>query len=140
MRSVFVDTGGFVALLVANDAAHARAAELFRQALRERWQLVTTNAVVMETYAVILNRARNGRQVAIAFLDILSAPSLQALTVVRLSKSDEDAAAALVRAHDDKAYSLCDASSFVVMERLGITEAIAFDRHFREYGRFTVYS
>jgi hypothetical protein len=24
------------------------------------------------------------------------------------------------------------------MERLGITSAISFDRHFREYGRFTI--
>lgn len=30
------------------------------------------------------------------------------------------------------------ALSFVVMERLRINEAIAFDRHFREYGRFTI--
>jgi predicted nucleic acid-binding protein len=28
--------------------------------------------------------------------------------------------------------------SFAVMERLGIGEAIAFDRHFREYGRFAI--
>jgi predicted nucleic acid-binding protein len=31
-----------------------------------------------------------------------------------------------------------DALSFIVMERIGINEAIAFDRHFREYGRFTI--
>ena len=28
--------------------------------------------------------------------------------------------------------------SFVVMARLGITDAIAFDRHFAEYGRFAL--
>jgi predicted nucleic acid-binding protein len=33
-------------------------------------------------------------------------------------------------------YSYCDALSFAVMERLGVAEAIAFDRHFREYGCF----
>jgi predicted nucleic acid-binding protein len=44
----------------------------------------------------------------------------------------------LVRAHQDKTYSLCDALSFIVMERLRLTEAIAFDRHFRSYGRFTI--
>jgi uncharacterized protein len=49
-----------------------------------------------------------------------------------------DSAIALVRIHEDKAYSLCDALSFVVMERLRINEAIAFDRHFREYGRITI--
>jgi uncharacterized protein len=50
----------------------------------------------------------------------------------------EKRAIALVRAHEDKAYSLCDALSFVVMERLRINQAIAFDRHFREYGRITI--
>jgi hypothetical protein len=35
-------------------------------------------------------------------------------------------AADLVRKHHDKAYSLCDASSFVVIQRLGITDAISF--------------
>jgi hypothetical protein len=43
-----------------------------------------------------------------------------------------------VRAHEDKTYSLCDAMSFVVMERLNIADAIAFDRHFAEYGRFAL--
>ncbi len=45
---------------------------------------------------------------------------------------------ALVRSHRDKTYSLCDALSFAIMERLGITEVIAFDRHFREYGQLTI--
>jgi len=31
-------------------------------------------------------------------------------------------------------YTLMDATSFVVMERLGITTAFAFDHHFRQYG------
>jgi predicted nucleic acid-binding protein len=48
------------------------------------------------------------------------------------------AAISILRDHQDKTYSFCDALSFVVMERLGVVEAIAFDRHFREYGRFTV--
>jgi predicted nucleic acid-binding protein len=40
------------------------------------------------------------------------------------TREDEAAAIALVRAHEDKSYSLCD--------------AIAFDRHFAEYGRFAL--
>ena len=31
-------------------------------------------------------------------------------------------------------YSLCDAMSFAVMERLGLRDAIATDRHFRDFG------
>jgi predicted nucleic acid-binding protein len=46
---------------------------------------------------------------------------------------DERKAIALVRADGDKTYSLCDAQSFVICERLGITEAIAFDEDFSSY-------
>jgi predicted nucleic acid-binding protein len=137
MRRVFVDTGGFVALLVAEDQMHGRAAATFAAASRERWSLLTTNAVVVETYSVLLARARDGRRAAVGFLDALER-SASAITVESIRGEDESRAFALVRAHADKSYSLCDALSFVVMERLGIVEAIAFDRHFREYGRFTI--
>ena len=51
---------------------------------------------------------------------------------------DEEDASALLQSQSDKDFSFCDALSFVVMERLGIQETIAFDRHFREYGRFLI--
>ena len=61
-----------------------------------------------------------------------------AYQVERVRRRDDERAIALLRAHEDKSYSLCDALSFVVMERLRIRDAIAFDRHFRAYGRFTI--
>ena len=54
--------------------------------------------------------------------------------MVRVREVDEQKAFALVRAHQDKTYSLCDAQSFVVMDRLRIREAIAADDDFRRYG------
>jgi predicted nucleic acid-binding protein len=138
MRRVFVDTGGFVALLVAEDLMHPRASALFESASQDPWTLVTTNTVVVETYSVLLARAKDGRRTALSFLDAVAEDQSQGLAVERVQPDDELDAIALLRAHSDKTYSLCDALSFVVMERLGITEAIAFDRHFREYGRFTI--
>jgi predicted nucleic acid-binding protein len=135
VRRVFVDTSGFFALLVAEDRNHAHARELFDQAAREQWRLVTTNAVVTETYALLLSRTREGRTKAVAFLDGLTG---SAVRVERVRAGDEKSAADLVRKHHDKAYSLCNACSFVVMQRLGIADAIAFDRHFREYGKFAI--
>lgn len=91
--------------------------------------------MVFETYALLLARSHTGRQNALRFLDMVTK---DAYRIERVRQTDEAAAVALVRAHEDKAYSLCDALSFVVMERLAIAEAIAFDRHFRAYGRFTI--
>lgn len=135
MKRVFVDTGGFFALAVTDDDNHDRARSLFEQAHSEGWRLVTTNAVVTETYALFLARARDGRTKAIEFLDALGKAGVR---TERVRARDEAGAVALVRAHRDKTYSLCDAQSFVLMGRLRIREAIAFDRHFREYGRITV--
>lgn len=135
MKPVFIDSSGFFAHVAATDPFHGQAVALFQQARAERWRLVTTNAVVFETYALLLYRTRTGRTPALAFIDSIESGFC---VIERLSVQDEARARALVRAHEDKTYSLCDASSFVVMERLGIRDAIAFDRHFREYGRFII--
>lgn len=131
MTRVFVDSGGFFALLVRTDASHEDARQTFNQANAERWQLVTTNTVIVESYALLLNRTRQGRDSAIVFLDHLERTAVR---IERVSESDERKAIALVRAHKDKTYSLCDAQSFVVMERLRIRDAIAADEDFRQYG------
>ena len=135
MRPVFVDSGGFFAHLVSEDLLHNRAAALFAQADREHWRLFTTNAVVYETHALLTNRAREGRDAGLQFLEQIERGLC---AVVRLTHEDEMKATALLHAHGDKNYSLCDALSFVATERLGITDVIAFDRHFREYGTLTI--
>jgi uncharacterized protein len=135
VKRVFVDSGGFFALLVSEDKFHERAVKLFKRVRHERWSLVTTNSVVVETYALLLNRVRNGRDLAVGFLDLTGAGLCD---VERVTVDDERFASEVVRAHHDKLYSLCDALSFAVMERLTVSEAIAFDRHFREYGKFVI--
>ncbi|WP_455390418.1 hypothetical protein [Oscillatoria salina] len=43
-------------------------------------------------------------------------------------------AIALLMARQDKTYFLCDAVSFVLMQKRGITEALTTDRHFEQEG------
>ncbi len=97
--------------------------------------LYTTNAVLYETHALLVNRVRDGRTVALSFLETVDQGLCE---VERIKADDEDAAIALLQSHSDKSFSYCDALSFVVMERMELEEVIAFDRHFREYGRFRV--
>lgn len=131
----FVDTGAFFALIASDDVHHARATALFEQAGSEAWDLVTTNVVVAETHALLVSRLRGDRRHALGFLQFLDEDGYEVVTV---TAGDHAAAVALLRSHTDKTYSLCDALSFVVMDRLGVSRAIAFDRHFRQYGHFNV--
>jgi uncharacterized protein len=121
MKPVLVDTNGFYAALNRKDAAHRE----------ERWSLFTTNFVVAETHALIL--IRRGRNHAWQFLQSIYTGSTN---VDRVEERDERRARSILEQYRDKDFSYCDAISFVVMERLGITEVISFDEHFRQYGKF----
>lgn len=135
MKRVFVDSSAFFADVVAEDAHHGPARALLDQSVSDGWERVTTNAIVFEIYTLLIKKARNGRALALGLLDDIEAG---VCTVVRIGQEDETRAIEILRGHDDKAYSFCDALSFAVMERLGLTEAIAYDRDFQTYGRFTL--
>jgi predicted nucleic acid-binding protein len=64
-------------------------------------------------------------------LDSLPAASV---TVIRVDPEDERRAEAIIRQYDDKDFSYVDATSFAIMERLGVQHAFAFDRHFVQFG------
>jgi predicted nucleic acid-binding protein len=68
----------------------------------------------------------------IAFIDSLkSAPHV---TIVRIDETTDAGAWNPLKRRQDKEWSLVDASSFVVMQRLGITEALTTDHHFVQAG------
>lgn len=54
--------------------------------------------------------------------------------VQRVTIDDEAVAMSIISTHTDKTFSYADATSFAVMERLGIRKAFAFDPHVRQYG------
>jgi predicted nucleic acid-binding protein len=56
---------------------------------------------------------------------------------VWVTPADVERAKAIIYQYDDRDFSLTDATSFAVMERLRIPTAFTFDRHFAQYG-FTV--
>ena len=89
----------------------------------------TTNFILAETHALVLNRL--GRDVATRLLQEIDEGSS---TIVRVSAADERRAREIIMTHDDKDYSLTDATSVAVMERLHIGEAFTFDRHFAQFG------
>ena len=127
---IFVDTGAFYAAINQNDENHKEATVLFHKATEEEWRLITSNFVVAETHALILSRL--GRNLAVAWLRSIPA------NIIRVSKADEEKAKRIIFGYRDKEFSYCDASSFALIERLRIREAMAFDSHFEQYGKFGV--
>ena len=129
-RLCFVDTSAFYASVDRDARHHETCVTIFTALARHRSRLLTSNHVVFETYGLLLGRL--GGTLARRWLDRL------AIHVERATDGDERRALRIVRQFSDKDFSLVDASSFALMERLGVRSAVAFDTHFRQYGRFHV--
>jgi predicted nucleic acid-binding protein len=130
LTPTFVDTGYLVALEAADDQHHAAALRHWRALMQTRPQLVTTSFVLDEVATFFNSRGRHAKAVEIGER-LLESPSVQLVHV------DEDlfaAAWSYFRRRGDKRFSLTDCVSFVVMERLGIAAALAFDAHFVQAG------
>jgi len=133
-RRTFVDTSAYFALLDADDANHAQALAIRDRVIAEGWRLFTTSFVLAETHALLLNRL--SQAIATRFLrDMEHSPT----TLVWVTPADVQRAKAIIYQYDDKDFSLTDAASFAVMERIRVPAAFTFDRHFAQYG-FTVLS
>lgn len=128
-RRVFIDTGGYFALTDPRDENHAAAVTIAERLATDRWRAFTTNLILAETHALVL--ARRGREAA---WRVLSGIDRSATTIVRVSATDERRAREIIARYADKDFSLTDAISFSVMERLRITWAFSFDQHFAQFG------
>ena len=130
MSRLFLDTGYLIALEAADDQHHTAALGHWRALLPSRPQLVTTSFVLDEVATFFNRRERHAKAVEIGER-LLASRSVQFIHV------DEDlfqAAWSYFGRRADKRYSLTDCVSFVLMERLGIESALAFDAHFVQAG------
>jgi len=126
MRAVLVDTSGLYEYLNRGAANHLTAKAAMKSLREAGLEPVLTNFLVAEIYALILIRV--GATMARSWL------LANRWRVERANSADEERATAILMAHSDKDYSYTDAVSFAVMERLGISTALSFDRHFVQYG------
>ena len=133
ITSIFLDTGYLLALELANDQNHRSALLHWNQTKSSLPYLTTTSYVFDEVVTFFNSRGFHAKAVEVGNR-LLRSPS------VNLIQVDEELFAEgwrYFQAHQDKAYSLTDCISFVVMEKRDIRAALAFDRHFVQAG-FTV--
>ena len=125
--AVFVDTGAWFAYIVRRDPDHAAATDWVQ---RNRQPLATTDYVIDELLTLL--KLRESHRVAAAAGDALLQQNVA--RVERITDVDFLEAWTVFRQYHDKGWSFTDCTSKVIMERLGITHAFAFDTHFEEFG------
>jgi len=130
VNGIFVDTGAWYALVDTDDADHG-AASAFLAA--NTLPLITTNAVFSE--AVTLIRYRIGHEAACIFGQKLKESAF--VRMVAVTPADEERAWEIFAKYRDQDFSFVDCTSFAVIQRMKLTSAFAFDRHFKVM-KFTV--
>jgi predicted nucleic acid-binding protein len=127
MTAVFADTSFYLALLSTDDEFHDRAVQL---SIEMRPPIVVTEFVLLETGNSL--SSVNQRRL---FVELL--PHLQADPTVRIIPASSQLLQSgyeLYRRREDKDWSMTDCTSFVVMEELGVREALTTDHHFEQAG------
>ncbi len=121
---VFVDTSAWVALANSKDPNGKRvAAELKASGVRA----MTSTYVFDETVTLLQRRLDHAS--ASAMGDYLRS---QEVELMPIDEEDAEAAWSLFKDRPDKGYSFTDCTSFVLMRRLGVKDAITLDDDFRK--------
>ncbi len=123
----FADTSFWFGLQERRDGRHELAKALVARGVGK---IITTNHVVGETWTLL--RRRSGHAAAVGFIDRLMA--LPDADVVHVDDTLEADAWRWLRSRSEREYSFVDATSFAVMRRRRIREALAFDGDFNAAG------
>ena len=130
MRTLFADSGYWIAILHPGDQLHNRAMSV--TANLGSAVIVTTHMALVEVLNHLAGRGERYRNIAAQVIRELEAKP----EVEIVSQTDAQFRAAVERyaARPDQTWSLTDCASFLVMEERNITEALAYDRDFEQAG------
>lgn len=130
MRTVFADTGYWVALLNPQDDLHAIAVNLSK--ILYPVHIITSEVVLTEVLNDFSKRGQYFRDLATNLIRDLRTNSN--VTIIIQTTEQFDKALQLYQQRKDKAWSHTDCVSFNVMTEYEIMEALAYDKHFIQAG------
>jgi len=125
---IFIDTSAFYALLDRDDDNHEAAKNAWARILNDENTLVTSNYVLVETFALMQNR------LGVAAVRTFQEDLLPILNVEFVNLETHRSGTSALLAASKRSLSLVDCISFELMRTLGIKSAFAFDAHFKEAG------
>jgi len=126
--TVFIDTSALYAVLDADDQNHARARDVWIDFLTQETNLICTNYVLVETFALVQNR------LGLEAVRTLQEDILPVLHVMWIDETSHKAGVTALLTVARRHLSLVDCTSFGTMRELGIKTAFVFDDHFAEQG------
>lgn len=128
---IFVDTSAWYAFTVPDDGHHDAAILWAEQSSQD---FLTTDFIVDETLTLLKSRGEDA--LALSLGEQFFAGALT--KIHHVTPEEVMAAWRVFRDYRDKAWSFTDATSKVVIEKLGIRQAFAFDEHFKQFGAVEV--
>ena len=130
MRTVFADSGYWIAMYGPSDGLHLEAAAVTEGLVCCR--IVTSQMVLVEFLNYMSGLGQSLRERAMSVVTCLGdTPSVK---IVPQTQEQFDEAAALYSSRSDKGWSLTDCASFILMKQMNISEALAHDRDFEQAG------
>ena len=124
---MFLDTSGLMCLFDRRDNRHASAVDLYDHAESR----ITHNYVLAEFVALAVAR-RAPMHPALEFIKVISRND--EVRIVWVDSDLHHRAVDFLTSRNDKAWSLCDAVSFVVMAERGISDSLTTDHDFHQAG------
>jgi len=124
---IFVDTGTWFASVMPSDRDHEAAVRWLSQNTQP---LITSDYVIDEMLTLLKARGQALRALRLGeqfFHGVLA-------TIYYLTEADILQSGQLFRQFDDKSWSFTDCTSKVLIEKLHLPTAFAFDHHFHQFG------
>jgi predicted nucleic acid-binding protein len=125
---IFVDTSAIYALLDRDDADHKKAKKIWIDLLNSENTLITSNYVLVESFALIQNRL--GLEAVRGFQEDM----IPLINIEWIDAGTHKSGVSALLAASRRKLSLVDCVSFEIMRSLGIKRVFAFDPHFTEQG------
>ena len=136
MKAVFADTGFWIALLYPSDRWHSQAIAIYEEIEYKQQKVITSEMVLIELlnfFAKFDSRLRQKTGKVVQQMRVHSN-----IKVIPQNSEQFERALNLYLQRSDKAWSLTDCCSFLIMEELNLTEVLAHDKHFRQAGFITL--
>jgi predicted nucleic acid-binding protein len=134
MKSVFIDTWGWVSLFNRKERQHEQVSGLYKSIRSTSGQMITTDYVLDEVWTMLFKRVPFS--VARDALEAVSGAAAAGYVLLeRINPARFEAAQRLrLTLHDKPDISFTDLTTMTVMRELGITEIITGDAHFTHVG------